>query len=73
MRCARNRGIKFRKGTTVTAFEGEDGKVRVKGVAKQEASDFVRGKKITYHVKKAWSITTTCRARGCWCAGVHAD
>lgn len=28
-RCARNRGIKFRKGTTVTAFEGEDGKVRV--------------------------------------------
>lgn len=24
-----NRGIKFRKGTTVTAFEGEDGKVGI--------------------------------------------
>ena len=26
--CAHNRGIKFRKGTTVTAFEGEGDKVR---------------------------------------------
>ena len=44
MHCARDRGIKFRKGTTVTAFEGEDGKVwvlRVGVLGKRDANDFL--------------------------------